>query len=56
MIDLSYKSYTNKDYVVDEVFKLMNTDNCYHKIDRKELRKLKTNTLLVLLSKLEEKK
>ena len=56
MIDLSYKSYTNKDYVVDEVFKLVNTDNFVHKVNRKDLIKLTTNTLLVLLSKLEEKK
>ena len=56
MIDLSYKSYTNKDYMVDEVFKLMNANNFVHKVNRNELRKLTTNTLLILLSKLQEKK
>ncbi len=56
MIDLSYKSYTNKDYMVDEVFKLINANNFVHKVNRNELRKLTTNTLLILLSKLQEKK
>ena len=44
MIDLTYKKYTNKDYAVDEVYKIL-------KIDKKELRKLKLNTLLQLLNK-----
>ncbi len=56
MIDLSYKSYTNKDYMVDEVFKLINANNFVHKVNRNELRKLTANTLLILLSKLQEKK
>ena len=45
MIDLSYKKYTNKDYAVDEVHSILKTE-------KKELRKLKTSTLLQILSKL----
>jgi len=45
MIDLKYKNYTNKDYVIDEVFNLL-------KIEKKELRKLKVNTLLQILNTL----
>ena len=45
MIDLSYKKYTNKDYAVDEVYSILKTE-------KKELRKLKTSTLLQILSKL----
>lgn len=46
MINLTYKKYTNKDYAVDEVYKILNNE-----IDKKELRKLKLSTLLVLLNK-----
>ena len=48
MIDLSYKPYTNKDYVVDEVYSIL-------RIEKKELKKLKTKTLLEMLSKLNKK-
>ena len=48
MIDLSYKKYTNKDYVVDEVYSIL-------RIEKKELKKLKTKTLLEMLSKLNKK-
>lgn len=43
MIDLTYKSYTNKDYLVDEI-------NSKIKTDKKQLRKLNKNTLLDILS------
>ncbi len=49
---LEHKSYTDKDYAVDEVYKKINANNYVEKIEKKELRKLKTNTLLILLSKL----
>ena len=46
-IDLSYKAYTNKDYLVDEISK-------YLKTDKKQLRKLNNNTLLDILNKMEK--
>ena len=45
MVNLSYKKYTNKDYAIDEIYFILKTD-------KKELRKLKTSTLLQILSKL----
>ena len=53
-MDLKYKKYTDKDYAVDEVFVKINANNYVEKIEKKELKKLKTNTLLVLLSKLKK--
>ena len=53
MVDLTYKKYTNKDYAVDAVYSLINKNNCLDKVEKKELRKLKVNTLLQILSKLE---
>lgn len=46
MIDLSYKNYTNKDYLVDEILR-------YIKTERKQLRKLNNNTLLDILNKIQ---
>lgn len=52
MIDLKYKPYTNKDYLVDEVSKKIKSFTI-DKIElKKDLRKLKNNTLLELLSNL----
>ena len=52
MIDLTYKRYTNKDYLVDEI----NNNTKSYTIDRKDfkkdLRKLKIDTLLELLNNL----
>ena len=50
MIDLSYKPYTNKDYVADEVYELLSPLN---KIDKKQLRKLNKDSLLSLLNQLD---
>ena len=46
MIDLSYKNYTNKDYLVDEILRHIKTE-------RKQLRKLNNNTLLDILNKIQ---
>tara|TARA_Y100001938_G_C7979230_1_gene373515 strand:+ start:619 stop:786 length:168 start_codon:yes stop_codon:yes gene_type:complete len=55
MLDLSYKKYTNKDYLVDEVSKKIKSFTI-DKIElKKDLRKLKNNTLLELLSNLNNK-
>ncbi len=43
MIDLTYKSYTDKMYIIDEVHKII-------KIDKKQLNKLNIDALLELLS------
>ena len=43
MIDLKYKPYTNKDYLIDEI-------NTEIKTDKNQLRKLNKNTLLDILS------
>tara|TARA_R100000700_G_scaffold41107_1_gene59758 strand:+ start:1642 stop:1788 length:147 start_codon:yes stop_codon:yes gene_type:complete len=48
MIDLSYKPYTNKDYLVDEISRFVKTD-------KKQLRKLNNNTLLDILTKFQNK-
>jgi len=45
MLDLTYKQYTNKDYLINEVYILL-------KINKKELRKLKIETLLEIVNKL----
>ena len=50
--NLTYKKYTNKDYLIDEVQKQLNKDNYIIRIEKKELRKLKLNTLLQILNKL----
>tara|TARA_R100000808_G_scaffold6808_1_gene20006 strand:- start:1108 stop:1272 length:165 start_codon:yes stop_codon:yes gene_type:complete len=53
MIDLTYKKpQTNKDYIIKEVLTKLNKDNYISKIEEKELRKLKLNTLLIMLDKL----
>tara|TARA_Y100000593_G_scaffold13323_2_gene24762 strand:+ start:2163 stop:2327 length:165 start_codon:yes stop_codon:yes gene_type:complete len=52
MIDLKYKAYTNKDYLVDEVSAEMNVITIDKKELKKDLRKLKNDTLLELLSNL----
>tara|TARA_Y100000004_G_scaffold197090_2_gene269669 strand:+ start:223 stop:384 length:162 start_codon:yes stop_codon:yes gene_type:complete len=50
---LKYKKpMTNKDYLIKEVYTKVNTDNYVDIITKKELRKLKTNTLLVLIDKI----
>ena len=52
MIDLKYKKYTNKDYLVDEISAKMNIITINKKELKKDLRKLKNDTLLELLSNL----
>ena len=52
MIDLKYKKYTNKDYLVDEISAKMNIIKINKKELKKDLRKLKNDTLLELLSNL----
>ena len=52
MIDLSYKRYTNKDYLVDEVNNKIKSYTIDRKEFKKDLRKLKVNSLLELLSNL----
>tara|TARA_R100000808_G_scaffold19727_1_gene42727 strand:+ start:203 stop:367 length:165 start_codon:yes stop_codon:yes gene_type:complete len=52
MIDLKYKAYTNKDYLVDEVSKGIKVITIDKTELKKDLRKLKNNTLLELLSNL----
>ena len=49
MIDLTYKRYTNKDYLVDEINNKTKSYTIDRKDFKKDLRKLKTNTLLELL-------
>ena len=54
LIDLSYKAYTNKDYLIDEIWAKMSKSNPletreYHK---KQLKKLTNNILLDMLSAL----
>ena len=51
MIDLTYKPYTNKDYLVDEISNKIKSSTINRKDFKKDLRKLKVNTLLELLSK-----
>ena len=46
-IDLTYKPYTNKMYLVDEIHKIM-------KIDKKQLHKLNIDSLLKMLSFVEK--
>lgn len=53
--NLTYKKYTNKDYLIDEVQKQLNKDNYIIRIEKKELRKLKLNTLLQILNKLNKR-
>lgn len=48
MIDLTYKPYTDKDYLVDEIYAIMRTD-------KKDLRKLKKDTLIDILSHITSK-
>jgi predicted patatin/cPLA2 family phospholipase len=52
MIDLTYKKYTNKDYLVDEINNKIKSYTIDRKNFKKDLRKLKVNTLLELLSNL----
>ena len=56
-IDLSYKTYTNKDYLIDEVWTKISKSNPletkeYHK---KQLKKLTNNMLLDILSALNKR-
>ena len=51
MIDLTYKRYTNKDYLVDEISNKIKSPTIDKKDFKKDLRKLKINTLLELLNK-----
>ena len=51
MNDLTYKPYTNKDYLVDEISNKIKSSTIDRKDFKKDLRKLKVNTLLELLSK-----
>ena len=48
MIDLSYKNYTDKDYLIDEVSRFVKTD-------RNQLKKLNKNTLLDILVEFQNK-
>ena len=48
MIDLKYKKYTNKDYLVDEISININTYMDKKEL-KKDLRKLKNQTLIELL-------
>ena len=50
MIDLTYKRYTNKDYLVDEINNKIKSPTIDKKDFKKDLRKLKINTLLELLN------
>ena len=51
-MNLEYKKETNKDYLIQEVYIKLNTSNYVELITKKELNKLKKNTLLQILSKL----
>ena len=51
MIDLTYKRYTNKDYLVDEINNKIKSSTIDREDFKKDLRKLKINTLLELLNK-----
>ena len=55
MIDLTYKRYTNKDYLVDEINNKTKSYTIDRKDFKKDLRKLKVNTLLELLNNLNNK-
>lgn len=51
-IDLNGKlRHTNKDYLIDEVHIILK-NKTFIKIDKKELKKLKTNTLLSILNRI----
>ena len=51
-IDLNGKlRHTNKDYLIDEV-NIILKNKTFIKIDKKELKKLKTNTLLSILNRI----
>lgn len=50
MIDLTYKRYTNKDYLVDEISSKTKSYTIDRKDFKKDLRKLKIDTLLELLN------
>jgi len=53
MIDLTYKRYTNKDYLVDEINNKTKVSYTINRKDfKKDLRKLKIDTLLELLNNL----
>ena len=52
MIDLTYKRYTNKDYLVDEINNKTKSYTIDRKDFKKDLRKLKIDTLLELLNNL----
>lgn len=52
-VDLTYKKYTNKDYLVDEINNKIKSFTIDRKEFKKDLRKLKNNTLLELLTELQ---
>tara|TARA_Y100000401_G_scaffold59939_1_gene47553 strand:+ start:784 stop:948 length:165 start_codon:yes stop_codon:yes gene_type:complete len=52
MINLRHKKYTNKDYLVDEINTKIKSFTIDRKDFKKDLRKLKINSLLELLSSL----
>jgi hypothetical protein len=54
MIDLKYKKYTNKDYLVDEISISIKTYMDKTEL-KKDLRKLKNQTLIELLVSLNNK-
>ena len=52
MIDLKYKPYTNKDYLINEIWAKMSKSNPLEtrEENKKQLKKLTNNTLLDILS------
>jgi|TARA_R100000482_G_C5127041_1_gene149365 hypothetical protein len=57
MIDLRYKPYTNKDYLIDEIWAKMLKSNPLEtkKEHKKQLKKLTNNMLLDILSALNKR-